>query len=94
MTKVLDREFIDTYNVSYSSRWEAVKTENKRIVVPISVAVGLLFQLSGIARYANGTMAERGIDLRIKVVDENDNPPVFQTMAPVVVNELCAVGKS
>lgn len=36
-----------------------------------------LFQLKGIAKYPDGTEAEERIDLRIRVVDENDNAPEF-----------------
>ncbi|KAM7410640.1 hypothetical protein PAMA_001872 [Pampus argenteus] len=58
VTKVLDRELVDTYH------------------------------LSGVARYTDGSVAEKNIDLRIKVVDENDNPPVFSVMTPGEVDEL------
>uniref|UniRef100_A0A3B4V411 Desmoglein-3-like n=1 Tax=Seriola dumerili TaxID=41447 RepID=A0A3B4V411_SERDU len=60
VTKVLDREVIDTYN------------------------------LSGIATFSDGTHAEKKIDIRIKVVDENDNAPVFGTVQEGEVNELSA----
>uniref|UniRef100_I3J6Y1 Cadherin domain-containing protein n=1 Tax=Oreochromis niloticus TaxID=8128 RepID=I3J6Y1_ORENI len=58
VTKLLDREEIDTYN------------------------------LSGVAVYNNGTIAEKKIDLRIKVVDVNDNSPVFPDVDPADVDEL------
>lgn len=51
-----------------------------------------LFQLSGIATYKDGTYAEKKIDIRIKVVDENDNPPVFGDIQPVGVFELSPAG--
>uniref|UniRef100_A0A3Q1CYH3 Cadherin domain-containing protein n=1 Tax=Amphiprion ocellaris TaxID=80972 RepID=A0A3Q1CYH3_AMPOC len=64
VTKVLDREYIDTYN------------------------------LSGVATFRNGTQAEKKIDLRIKVEDENDNAPVFSVMKPGEVDELSPAGTS
>ncbi|XP_019201960.1 desmoglein-2 [Oreochromis niloticus] len=62
VTKLLDREVIDTYN------------------------------LSGVAVYNNGTIAEHKTDLRIKVVDVNDNSPVFPDVDPAVVDELSPTG--
>lgn len=53
----------------------------------------LLFQLSGVAMYNNGTIAEQKVDLRIKVVDENDNSPVFPDVEPVEVDELSPKGQ-
>ncbi|KAM3620644.1 uncharacterized protein V6R79_026394 [Siganus canaliculatus] len=64
VTKVLDREEIDMYN------------------------------LLGIATFTDGTHAETKIDIRIKVVDENDNPPVFANMEPGEVKELSPAGTS
>uniref|UniRef100_A0AAQ4PVU7 Cadherin domain-containing protein n=1 Tax=Gasterosteus aculeatus aculeatus TaxID=481459 RepID=A0AAQ4PVU7_GASAC len=64
VTKVLDREVIDTYN------------------------------LSGVAKYKDGRHAEKKIDIRIKVVDVNDNPPVFGDIKPGSVKELSAAGTS
>lgn len=53
----------------------------------------LLFQLSGVATYNDGRIAEKKIDLRIKVVDENDNSPVFPDVEPVGVDELSPRGQ-
>lgn len=53
----------------------------------------LLFQLSGVATYKDGRIAEKKIDLRIKVVDENDNSPVFPDVEPVEVDELSPKGQ-
>lgn len=53
----------------------------------------LLFQLSGVATYNDGTIAEKKIDLRIKVVDENDNSPVFPDVDPADVDELSPKGQ-
>uniref|UniRef100_A0A4W6EMK7 Cadherin domain-containing protein n=1 Tax=Lates calcarifer TaxID=8187 RepID=A0A4W6EMK7_LATCA len=64
VTKVLDREFIDTYN------------------------------LSGVATFTDGREAEKKIDVRIKVVDENDNSPVFGVTKPMEVDELSPAGTS
>ncbi|XP_028817123.1 desmoglein-3-like isoform X2 [Denticeps clupeoides] len=52
------------------------------------------YNLTGYAEYADGSQAENPIELRIKVVDENDNPPVFQPIRPVSVSELSAAGTS
>lgn len=43
--------------------------------------------------YKNGTIAEKKIDLRIKVVDENDNSPVFPDVESVEVDELSPKGQ-
>ncbi|XP_042273345.1 desmoglein-2-like [Thunnus maccoyii] len=64
VTQVLDREHIDTYN------------------------------LSGVAKFSDGREAEKRIDIRIKVVDENDNSPVFGVINPGEVDELSPVGTS
>ncbi|TRY91444.1 hypothetical protein DNTS_028221, partial [Danionella cerebrum] len=50
------------------------------------------FNLSGVAMFRNGTIAENDINLRIKVKDQNDNPPVFGPMSPGAVDELSPVG--
>nr|XP_057929785.1 desmoglein-2.1-like isoform X2 [Doryrhamphus excisus] len=62
VTKVLDREVMDTYS------------------------------MLGVAKFNDGTDAEKKMDIRIKVVDENDNAPVFDTMKPVDVYELSPTG--
>ncbi|XP_035987607.1 desmoglein-2.1 isoform X3 [Fundulus heteroclitus] len=63
VTKILDREEIDTY------------------------------ELKGIARYPNGTEAEKAIDLRIKVVDQNDNAPNFgSSVLKATVDECSPTG--
>uniref|UniRef100_A0A3B5B005 Desmoglein-2-like n=1 Tax=Stegastes partitus TaxID=144197 RepID=A0A3B5B005_9TELE len=64
VTKLLDREFIDMYN------------------------------LTGFAHFLNGTLAEDAIDIIFKIVDVNDNPPVFQPMKPAEVDELSPIGTS
>ncbi|KAM4548234.1 desmoglein-2.1-like [Odontesthes bonariensis] len=64
VTKILDREEIDTYN------------------------------LAGVARFLNGTKAEKKIDLRIKVQDQNDNNPVFGAFEPVEIPENSPPGTS
>ncbi|XP_034387314.1 desmoglein-2.1 [Cyclopterus lumpus] len=52
------------------------------------------YTLSGVAKYKDGSDAEKKIDIRIKVVDENDNPPVFGEIKPGNVNELSIAGTS
>ncbi|KAK1897303.1 Desmoglein-2 [Dissostichus eleginoides] len=64
LTKILDRELIDTYN------------------------------LSGVAKYKNGMLAEENVDIRFKVKDQNDNPPVFGVMKAGEVPELSRPGTS
>lgn len=51
-------------------------------------------QLSGIARFSNGTVAENKIKLKFSVEDENDNSPVFVPDPPATVYESCLAGKS
>lgn len=50
--------------------------------------------MSGVAKYKDGSHAEKKIDIRIKVVDVNDNPPVFGDIKPGSVKELSAAGES
>ncbi|XP_071342910.1 desmoglein-2.1-like isoform X2 [Trachinotus anak] len=64
VTKVLDREDIDTYN------------------------------LSGVAKYRNGVEAEKKINIRFKIGDENDNAPVFGNTRQGEVYELSTKGTS
>ncbi|KAL7888147.1 hypothetical protein AOLI_G00031210 [Acnodon oligacanthus] len=50
------------------------------------------YNLSGIATFSDGTVAENDIQLRIKVKDQNDNAPIFPvTILPGSVKELSAV---
>ncbi|KAK7891853.1 hypothetical protein WMY93_023816 [Mugilogobius chulae] len=46
-----------------------------------------LYPLTGVAYYMNGTVAENAIVLNFEVEDENDNPPVFPSVAPLSVKE-------
>lgn len=49
-------------------------------------------QLLGVAQYRNGTLAEKKLDINIKVEDENDNSPVFKEGEHVEVYELRPAG--
>ncbi|XP_077390683.1 desmoglein-2.1-like isoform X2 [Festucalex cinctus] len=50
------------------------------------------YNLLGIARFNDGTEAEKRIDIRVKVLDENDNEPRFDAMQPVDVYERSPAG--
>ncbi len=50
-----------------------------------------VFQLRGVATFRDGSKAEKDIDLRIKVEDENDCPPVFN-LTTAAVYEKSAIG--
>ncbi|KAJ8279866.1 hypothetical protein COCON_G00069320 [Conger conger] len=51
-----------------------------------------MYNLSGVARYANGDYAEKDIELRVKVVDHNDCSPVFEAIPNGEVDELSPGG--
>ncbi|XP_061833745.2 desmoglein-2.1-like [Nerophis lumbriciformis] len=51
-----------------------------------------MYNLSCIAKYDNGTLAEKKMEMQVKVLDENDNAPVFDAMKPVDVYELSVPG--
>ncbi|XP_076581888.1 desmoglein-2.1-like [Chaetodon auriga] len=53
-----------------------------------------MYNLSGVARYRDGRLAEENIDIRFQVLDANDNSPVFGTIEPGEVNEHSAAGTS
>lgn len=52
----------------------------------------LFLQLKGIAKFTDGTLAEKYIDLNITVEDANDNPPIIQANQIGYVNESSAAG--
>uniref|UniRef100_A0A3P8NT17 Cadherin domain-containing protein n=1 Tax=Astatotilapia calliptera TaxID=8154 RepID=A0A3P8NT17_ASTCA len=51
-----------------------------------------MYNLSGVARYNDGTLAEENIDVRFKVTDQNDNAPVFEDVYTGRVDELTPRG--
>lgn len=57
-----------------------------------TTAMYFWFQLEGVARFLNGTKAEENVHIRFKVVDQNDNTPVFEPIQPGKVNELSPPG--
>ncbi|XP_072294071.1 desmoglein-2.1-like isoform X2 [Eucyclogobius newberryi] len=50
------------------------------------------YNMTGVAQYNDGNLAEQKIPLRFKVLDENDNPPVFGIIQPGAVDELSPPG--
>ncbi|XP_072568951.1 desmoglein-2.1-like isoform X2 [Paramormyrops kingsleyae] len=43
--------------------------------------------MSAVVKYKNGSIAEDNIVMRIQVIDQNDNPPVFDVLPPGNVSE-------
>lgn len=99
-----DKEVAQMKNLRYSLRGVGADQEpfNLFVVNPETGYVritGILdresisqYNLSGIALFTDGSIAENDIGLRIKVKDQNDNAPVFGVMNPGAVDELSAVG--
>ncbi|XP_042603389.1 desmoglein-2.1 [Cyprinus carpio] len=95
-----DKEDIKLKNVRYSLKGVGADKEpfNLFVVNPENGYVritGILdresiaqYNLSGVATFTDGTIAENDIGLRIRVKDQNDNPPVFGLMDPGAVDEL------
>ncbi|XP_075907327.1 desmoglein-2.1-like [Nelusetta ayraudi] len=52
------------------------------------------YRLSGAAHYRDGTLAQDNLPMPFRIVDENDNTPVFAEIKPGVVTELSAKGTS
>ncbi|XP_077376292.1 desmoglein-2-like protein [Festucalex cinctus] len=50
------------------------------------------YDLKGVAKYVDGTRAEKDVDIRITVIDENDNIPVIKVGQVGSVKESCAAG--
>ncbi|KAG7525885.1 desmoglein-2-like [Solea senegalensis] len=50
------------------------------------------YVLKGSAKFSDGTFAEKDIDLKIEVLDVNDNAPVIQTQQIGYVNESSVAG--
>lgn len=99
-----DKEDVQMKNLRYSLRGVGADQEpfNLFVVNPETGFVritGILdresisqYNLSGIALFTDGSIAENDIGLRIKVKDQNDNPPVFGAMSAGAVDELSDVG--
>ncbi|XP_016387750.1 cadherin-2-like [Sinocyclocheilus rhinocerous] len=99
-----DKEDVKLKNVRYSLKGVGADQQpfNLFVVNPENGYVritGLLdresiaqYNLSGVATFTDGTIAENDIGLRIKVKDQNDNPPVFGPMNPGAVDELSPAG--
>lgn len=54
--------------------------------------LSFFLQLKGVAKYADGSIAENDIDLKITVVDENDCPPIIKVEQVGSVKEASAAG--
>ncbi|KAM9364916.1 desmoglein-2.1-like [Pholidichthys leucotaenia] len=67
-----------------------VDAENGKICVTqiLDREVKAWYNLTGAALFSNGTAAEENIVIRFKVIDENDNPPVFPNKIVGEVMEL------
>ncbi|XP_061150985.1 desmoglein-2-like protein isoform X1 [Syngnathus typhle] len=50
------------------------------------------YDLKGVAKYEDGSRAEKDVDIRITVVDENDNPPIIKIGQVGTVKESCVAG--
>ncbi|XP_048858554.1 desmoglein-4-like [Brienomyrus brachyistius] len=46
-----------------------------------------MYTMSAVVKYKNGSIAEDNIAMRIEVIDQNDNPPVFDVLQPGNVSE-------
>ncbi|XP_072568953.1 desmoglein-2.1-like isoform X2 [Paramormyrops kingsleyae] len=46
-----------------------------------------IYIMSAVVKYKNGSIAEDNIVMRIQVIDQNDNPPVFDVLPPGNVSE-------
>lgn len=53
----------------------------------------ILFQLSGVARYRDGRLAEENVPVPFRITDANDETPVFAEIKPGTVTELSATGQ-
>ncbi|KAJ8279867.1 hypothetical protein COCON_G00069330 [Conger conger] len=62
-------------------------TGNVRVTDILDREKCAMYLLTGIARHKNGSLAETDIDLRIRVIDQNDNPPIFDRTFTGSVNE-------
>ncbi|XP_069007189.1 desmoglein-2.1-like [Embiotoca jacksoni] len=52
------------------------------------------YNLVGFSMFSNNSLAEGDINVKFKIVDVNDNHPVFKDIKPGEVDELCPAGTS
>ncbi|MEQ2274182.1 hypothetical protein XENORESO_015609, partial [Xenotaenia resolanae] len=70
------------------------KTGNVRVTRKLDREQIDTYKLEGFAKFPNGTEAEKKKDIRIKVIDENDNPPIFDSsLLRASVDENSAAGQ-
>lgn len=98
---ILDREEIAFYRVRahtyilFCRIWGIYKHVFKLYIeemLRLSVLSLFSFQLRGIAKFLNRTLAERDVYLNITVLDRNDNSPVIKEQQVGFVNESSAEG--
>uniref|UniRef100_A0A3Q3J028 Cadherin domain-containing protein n=1 Tax=Monopterus albus TaxID=43700 RepID=A0A3Q3J028_MONAL len=88
ITKICGKHFLHIHVTDYLSANVPAKTDDGDDNIYL-----LLFQLLGVARFRDDDrLAEKKIDIRLKVLDQNDNAPVFGVMKAGEVAELSPAG--